>query len=194
MSAIPKTKLTPDEYLEFERESEERHEYFNGEIFAMSGAKRNHNKIVANLSGLAWQHLKGKDCEFYPTDMRVFVPETGLYTYPDLAVVCGEPVFQDNVFDTLLNPILLIEVLSETTESYDRGKKFQHYRSIESLQEYVLVSQDEARIEKYVKTGDGFWLLSEAVGLNSEIEFSSIECRVALAEVYDKIDFSIENA
>ncbi len=124
--------------------------------------------------------------------MRVFVPKTVLYTYPYVVVVCGEPKFQDNVFDTLLNPTLLIEVLSETTESYDRGKKFQHYRSIESLQEYVLVSQDEARIEKYVKRGDGFWLLSEAVGLDSEIEFASIECRISLAEVFDKIDFSDE--
>jgi len=192
MSAIPKRKLTPEEYLEIERKAEYKSEYFNGEIFAMAGAKRNHNKIVGNLTGLVWQHLKGKDCEFYPSDMRVFVPKTGLYTYPDVVVVCGEPKFQDNVFDTLLNPTLLIEVLSETTESYDRGKKFQHYRSIESLEEYVLVSQDEARIEKYLKQGDGFWVLSEAVGLDSEIEFASIECRISLAEVYDKVDFSDE--
>jgi len=192
MSAIPKTKLTPEEYLEIERKAEYKSEYFDGEIFAMAGAKRNHNKIVGNLTGLVWQNLKGKDCEFYPSDMRVFVPKTGLYTYPDVVVVCGEPKFQDKVFDTLLNPTLLIEVLSESTESYDRGKKFQHYRSIESLQEYILVSQDEARIEKYVRRGDGFWLLSEAVSLNSEIEFASIECRIALAEVYDKIDFSDE--
>lgn len=192
MNAIAKTKLTPEEYLEFERKSEERHEYFDGEIFAMSGARRNHNKAATNVSGLIWQHLRGKECESYSNDMRVFVPKTGLYTYPDVVVVCGEPKFQDKVFDTLLNPTLLIEVLSESTENYDRGKKFQHYRSIESLQEYILVSQNEARIEKYVKSGDGFWMLSEAVGLNSEIEFSSIECRVALAEVYDKIDFSDE--
>jgi len=192
MSAIPKTKLTPEEYLEFERKSETKHEYFNGETVAMSGAKRNHNVIAWNIGGELRQKLKGKNCEAYPADMRVFVPETGLYTYPDLAVVCGEPKFKDNVFDTLLNPILLIEVLSDSTEGYDRGKKFQHYRSIESLQEYVLVSQEEARIEKYVRHGDGFWLLSEAVGVESEIEFASIECRVALAEVYDKIDFTDE--
>lgn len=194
MSAIPQTKLTPAEYLKFERKSEERHEYFDGEIFAMLGAKRNHNKIVGNLSGLIWQYLKGKDCEFYPTNMRVFIPETGLYTYPDLVVACGEPQFQDDVFDTLLNPVLIIEVLSETTEGYDRGKKFQHYRSIESLQEYVLIAQDEARIEKYVKNGDGFWFFTEAVGLDSKIEFSSIECRIALEEVYDKINFAENNA
>lgn len=192
MSAIPKTKLTPEEYLDFERKAEERHEYFDGEIFAMSGAKRNHNKISTNLSGLVWQHLKGKNCESYSNDMRVFVPATGLYTYPDLVVVCGEPQFQDDTFDTLLNPVLLIEVLSDSTESYDRGRKFQHYRSIESLQEYILVSQTEARVEKYVRHGDGFWLLSEAVGLDSEIEFSSIECLIPLVEIYDKIDFSAE--
>jgi len=104
--------------------------------------------------------------------------------------VCGEPQFQDDVFDTLLNPVLLIEVLSDSTEGYDRGKKFQHYRSIESLQEYVLVAQNEARIEKYVRHGDGFWLLSEAVGFDATIEFSSIECKIALREVYDKINFS----
>jgi Uma2 family endonuclease len=193
MSAIPKTKLTPEEYLEMERRSEERHEYFDGEVFAMSGAKRNHSLIGVNLSGLLWQHLKGKDFEAYINQTRVFVPETGLYTYPDLVVVfCGKPQFQDDVFDTLLNPVLLIEVLSDSTESYDRGKKFQHYRSIESLQEYILVAQDEARIEKYVKSGDGFWVLSEAVGLEAEIKFDAIDCVIALKEVYDKVDFSNE--
>jgi Uma2 family endonuclease len=192
MSAIPKVKLTPEEYLEIERKSEERHEYFDGEIFAMSGAKRNHNKITTNLSGLVWQHLKGKNCESYANDMRVFVPETGLYTYPDLVVVCGEPEFKDDVFDTLLNPVLLIEVLSDSTEGYDRGKKFQHYRSIESLREYVLVAQDEARIEKYLKSGDGFWVLSDAVGMDASIKFESIDCVIPLREVFDKVDFSDE--
>ncbi len=192
MSAIPKTKLTPEEYLESERKSEERHEYFNGEIFAMSGAKRNHNKVATNVSGLIWQHLKGKDCESYSNDMRVFVPKTGLYTYPDLVVVCGEPKFKDNVLDTLLNPILLIEVLSDSTEGYDRGKRFQHYRSIESLREYVLVSQDEARIEKYLKQGDGFWVLSEAFGLDAKIKLDAIDCEIALSEVFDKVNFSDE--
>lgn len=192
MSAFPKTKLSPEEYLEFERKSEERHEYFAGEIFAMSGAKRNHNKITTNLNGLVWQNLKGKNCESYANDMRVFVPGTGLYTYPDLVVVCGEPKFQDDVFDTLLNAVLLIEVLSDWTESYDRGKKFQHYRSIESLREYILVSQDEARIEKYVKSGDGFWVLSEAVGIDADIRFEAIDCPIPLREVYDKVDFSDE--
>lgn len=190
MSVVPKKRISPEEYLEFERASEEKHEYLNGHVFAMSGAKRNHNKIVANLSGLLWQDLKSKDCEFYPNDMRVFVPKTGLYTYPDLVVVCGEPEFQDTIPDTLLNPVLLIEVLSDSTEGYDRGKKFQHYRSIESLREYVLVSQNEARVEKYLRQGDGFWVLSEAVGLESAIELESIECRLDLKEIFEKVIIS----
>lgn len=189
MTAIPKIKLTPEEYLKLERDSDEKHEYFNGETFLMAGAKRNHNKIVTNLNGLIWQHLKGRDCENYANEMRVFVPETCLYTYPDLVVVCDEPVFQDEVFDNLLNPILLIEVLSDSTEGYDRGRKFQHYRSITSLREYVLVSQHEARIEKYVLKGDGFWVLSEAVGPNAEIKFDSIDCMISLSDVYDKVNF-----
>lgn len=189
MSALPKRKLSPAEYLKLERESDVKHEYFNSDVFAMAGAKRNHNKIAANLSGLLWQHLKGRDCEFYPSDMRVFVGKFGLYTYPDISVVCGKPEFQDDVLDTLLNPVLLIEILSDSTEGYDRGRKFQHYRSIDTLREYVLVSQNDARIEKYVKQGDGFWVLSDAVGVESSIIFESIDCNISLAEVYDKIDF-----
>jgi Uma2 family endonuclease len=194
MAAIPKSKMTPQEYLEFERKSAEKHEYFDGEIFLMVGAKRRHNVIVLNFGSEIRQKLKGRSCEGYANDMRVSIPNIGLYTYPDLVVVCGEPNFQDDVFDTLLNPILIIEVLSETTENYDRGKKFQHYRTIETLHEYVLVSTDEARIEKFEKTGNGFWFLSEAVGIDSEIELTSIEARIQLAEIYDKIDFSVEES
>ena len=189
MSAVPKKRLTAEEYLEFERGSDIKHEFYNGRIYAMAGAKRRHNVIALNIGSEIREHLKGRDCEAYPSDMRVFVPRFGLYTYPDVSVVCGKPEFQDAVLDTLLNPVLLIEILSDSTESYDRGKKFQHYRSIESLQEYVLVSQNEARIEKYIRQGDGFWVLSEAVGVDSSITFESIDCPISLAEVYDKIDF-----
>lgn len=192
MSAIPKRKITPEEYLEIERAAEYKSEYFNGEIYAVAGANRRHNVIAWNIGGELRQKLKGKNCEAYPADMRVFVPKTGLYTYPDLVVVCGEPQFQDDAFDTLLNSILIIEVLSGITEKYDRGKKFQHYRSIESLREYVLVLQDEARIEKYLKQGDGFWVLSEAVGLDAKIKLDSIDCELALSEVFDKVSFSDE--
>lgn len=189
MSAVPKKRLTAEEYLEFERGSEIKHEFYNGRIYAMAGAKRRHNLIALNIGSEIRTHLKGRNCETYPSDMRIYIPRFGLYTYPDVSVVCGKPEFQDAVLDTLLNPVLLIEILSDSTESYDRGKKFQHYRSIESLQEYVLVSQNEARIEKYIRQGDGFWVLSEAVGVDSSIMFESIDCPISLAEVYDKIDF-----
>ncbi len=189
MSAVPKKRLTAEEYLEFERSSEIKHEFYNGRIYAMAGAKRRHNLIALNIGSEIRTHLKGRKCEAYPSDMRIYIPRFGLYTYPDVSVVCGKPEFQDAVLDTLLNPVLLIEILSDSTESYDRGKKFQHYRSIESLQEYVLVSQNEARIEKYIRQGDGFWVLSEAVGVESSIMFDSIDCPISLAEVYDKIDF-----
>lgn len=188
MSAVPKKRLTAEEYLEFERGSEIKHEFYNGRIYAMAGAKRRHNLIALNIGSEIRTHLKGRNCEAYPSDMRIYIPRFGLYTYPDVSVVCGKPEFQDAVLDTLLNPVLLIEILSDSTESYDRGKKFQHYRSIESLQEYVLVSQNEARIEKYIRQGDGFWVLSEAVGVDSSIMFESIDCPISLAEVYDKID------
>jgi len=192
MTPNPVKKMSPEEFLTFERASDEKHEYYDGTIVAMSGAKRAHNTICTNLNGLLWQHLKGKDCESYSNDMRVFVPKTRLYAYPDIVVICGEPQFQDNVPDTLTNPLLLIEILSDSTEGYDRGLKFQNYRSIDSLKEYVLVVQLEARIEKYVKHGDGFWMLSEASGLDSSITLETIDCPLSLTDVYDKVNFDAE--
>ena len=184
--------MSPAEFLAFERAADERHEYHNGEIVAMSGAKRNHNKVSTNISGLLWQHLKGKDCENYSNDMRVWVPKSRLYTYPDIVVVCGEPEFIDDEFDTLINPVLIIEILSDSTESYDRGEKFQSYRSIPTLKEYILVAQYRPQIEKYVKHGDGFWMLSEASGLDGSITLESIDCPLSLADVYDKVNFYTE--
>ena len=188
---IPKT-MSPEAFLAFERASDEKHEYRDGEIVAMSGARRAHNKISTNVSGLIWQQLKGKDCESYTSDMRVWVPKSRLYTYPDIVVVCGEPEFVDDEFDTLLNPILIIEILSESTESYDRGEKFKNYRSIASLCEYVLISQTSPAIEKYVKHGDGFWMLTDASGLDASIELDSIKCQLSLADVYDKVNFDAD--
>ena len=184
--------MTPAEYLAFERASEEKHEYLNGIVVAMSGAKRAHNLIALNLGSKIHQALKDKNCEGYPSEMRIFVPETGLYAYPDLVVACGQPEFQDDVLDTLLNPVLIVEILSDSTESYDRGLKFENYRSINSLREYILVSQNRPAVEKYVKHGDGFWLLSSAVGLDASIMLDSIECSLPLVEVYEKVKFEDE--
>jgi Uma2 family endonuclease len=188
MSSERKTRLTPAEYLALERKAEVRSEYLDGDMVAMSGGSREHNLIVGNIVGELRTHLKGRTCEVYPSDMRVNVSATGLYTYPDVTVVCGEPELQDERRDTLLNPTVIFEVLSESTESYDRGSKFAHYRKIPSLVEYVLVSQREYRIEQYVRQSDGPWLRSEVRGLKSKLELPSLQCSIELAQIYERIE------
>lgn len=189
MSVQPKPYVTPEEYLERERATEEKHEYFQGEVFAMVGASFAHVTIVSNVNASLHSQLKGKSCQAFATDLRVNVSRTGLYTYPDAGVVCGEPEFGDKHRDTLLNPKILIEVLSPSTEAYDRGKKSAHYRTIESLTEYLLVAQDQLRIEQYIRQPSGDWLLHEVSGLDGSIRLPSIECELKLAEVYDRIEF-----
>ena len=190
MSSQPKTYLTPEEYLAIERKAEYKSEYFNGEMFAMTGASRKHNLIALNIGGELRQQLKGKPCEAYVNDMRVRIPRTRLYTYPDVVVVCGEPEFEDDFIDTLLNPTLIVEVLSESTESYDRGKKSSYYRTVQSLAEYLLVSQDEYKVEQYVKQADGRWLLTDIRSPEGVVELTSIPCVLALKEVYDRVTLS----
>lgn len=187
MSTQPTTYLSLEEYLAAERKSEFRSEYVDGEVVAMTGASRKHNIIVANAIGELRQQLKNRPCELYTNDMRVKIPTASVYTYPDVVVVCGEPRFEDNFVDTLLNPTLIIEVLSESTESYDRGKKFAYYRTLQSLGEYILIAQDEYRIEQYIKQDDGRWLLSEERSLDESIELTIIQCSFALKEIYDKV-------
>src|SRR2546421_1084518 len=187
MSSQPTTQLTPEEYLAIERKAEYKSEYIDGEMVAMTGASRRHNLIALNVAREITQQLKGRPCEGYVSDMRVRVPSTRLYTYPDVVVVCGEPQFEDDYVDTLLNPTLIVEVLSESTELYDRGKKFGFYRTIESLAEYLLVAQDECRVEQYLKQHDGRWLLSDYRSPEDLVELSSIQCSLALKEVYDKV-------
>lgn len=179
--------LAPEEYLEIERRAETRSEYLDGEMFAMAGASIEHNAIVANLLGELRQQLKRRPCQVFPSDLRIHIPATGLYTYADVVVVCGEPRLEDSHLDTLLNPALLIEVLSPTSEAYDRGKKFEHYRSVEWLAEYLLVAQDAPRIEQYLRQPDGRWLFTAVSGLEATIALPSIQCELSLAEVYDKV-------
>ena len=192
VSTQPRGRITPQEYLELERKAEIRSEYIDGRMFAMSGATREHIKIVANITVELGSQFLDRPCELYPTEMRTKVSQTGLYTYPDIAVVCVEPQFEDAHFDTLLNPQLIIEVLSGSTESYDRGRKFAHYRNIESLREYVLVSQDECRIERFSRQDDGTWLYTEITDPQGSIELTSVTCRLSLSRVYHKIDFDRE--
>lgn len=187
MSAVPETLINQRDYLAFERGSEFRHEFYRGEVFQISGASREHNIIVFNLANQIGSQLRGKDCEGYANDMRVHTPVTGIYTYPDLVIVCGEPKFLDSEFDTLLNPVVLIEVLSPTTADYDRGKKFWHYQSIESLREYLLIAQDEVKIEHLIKQSDGRWAVSEYASIDAKIELPSIEIALETSEIYEKV-------
>lgn len=187
MASIPKTLITPAEYLAIERKAQVRSEYINGEMVAMTGATRNHNLITINLAREISQQLKGKSCEAYPVDMRVRIPSSDIYTYPDLVAVCGEPDFEDDTFDTLTNPTLIIEVLSDSTESYDRGMKSKYYRRIPSLEEYVLVAQDEYMVEQHVRQPGGRWLISESRSIRDRIVLACIGCALSLEEVYDKV-------
>ena len=187
MSTQLKTYLTPQEYLALEREAQIKSEYFNGEMSSMSGASRKHNLIVTNIVAELHQQMKGRPCEVYPNDMRVKVSATGLYTYPDAIVVCGEPRFEDAHVDTLLNPTLIVEVLSASTAAYDRGQKFGHYRGVESLTEYVLVAQDECKVEHFAKQGDRQWLQTVVQSLEAEIQLVSIQGVLRLREIYDKV-------
>lgn len=190
MSVQPDLLLTAQEYLELERRREGKSEFFRGEMFAMGGASFAHNTITGNLVRELGQQLKKNPCTVCPGDQRVHIPATGLYTYPDVVVVCGEPQFEDEQLDTLLNPLLIVEVLSSSTEAYDRGKKFEHYRTVASLGEYLLVAQDEPRVERYQRQEGGLWLFQAAVGLEAVVGLASIPCRLALAEVYDKVRFA----
>jgi Uma2 family endonuclease len=192
MSSVPKLRFTLEQYLALERQAEYKSEFLDGEIFAMAGARREHNLIVSNVLASLHGQLRGRPCETYPSDMRVKVAATGLCTYPDVVVVCGEPRFEDENGDTLLNPTLLVEVLSRTTEAYDRGEKFAHYRLLESLAEYVLIAQDRCRVERFTRQPDGQWLLSEARDLGAAMALPSIGSQLALAEVYERVKLPAE--
>lgn len=184
---IPKPRLTAEEYLAQERQAEHKSEYFDGEIVAMAGASREHNLIVGSLIRLLGNHLLERDCNVYPSDMRLHIPNTNTYTYPDVVVTCGEEFFTDDHFDVLKNPLVLIEVLSDSTEAYDRGKKFRHSQQIPSLAEYLLVSQVPYRVELYVRQSKNLWLYSVAYDPDDVIHLASIDCKLSLKDIYVKV-------
>lgn len=190
MAKYAEQLISPQQYLERERVTEYKSEYLGGRIFAMVGASRAHNLITTNLGRELSLRLKGRPCETYGSDMRVKVSQTGLYTYPDVVVVCGEVRFEDEHLDTLLNPTVIFEVLSPSTEAYDRGDKFTHYRRLESLVEYLLISQHRCQVERYVRQADGQWLLSEFNDPQGKLELTSIGCQIPLAEIYERVEFA----
>ena len=187
-SAVSRTYLTPRQYLAIERKSEIRHEYHRGEVFAMAGASREHNLVALNIASDFRNQLRDRPCEVYISDMRVRVEATGLYTYPDVVVACGEPRFEDDEVDTLLNPTLIVEVLSPSTEAYDRGKKFLQYRTIPSLSDYVMVAQDEVRVEHYLRQDDR-WVLIELNRPDQTFVAESLGCTMRVSEIYRKVEF-----
>jgi len=181
--------MSEADYLVFERASDVRHEYYDGEVWAMASASREHNLICTNIVRVLGNQLLERPCEIYQSDMRVKIQISTVYTYPDIAIACGDPQFTDETVDILLNPTLLIEVLSPSTERHDRGEKFHHYRQIKSLREYCLISQDKARVEVYQLAAENKWLLTEANGLHNNIALASLDCTLSLAEVYRRVAF-----
>ena len=179
--------LSPDEYLAQERAAEFRSEYFDGETFLMAGASRRHNLLVANLLRLLGNRLLDRDCHVYPSDMRIKIEKYSKYTYPDIAVTCGEEIFEDDHEDVLLNPQVIIEVLSESTEAYDRGRKFEHYQAIGSLHEYVLVSQSTLRVERFVRQSERIWTYFEYRAPDESVRFEAVDCEIMLSELYAKL-------
>ncbi len=184
---LPKTIITAEEYLELERKADYKSEFYKGEMFGMAGATKEHNKIVASLIAEIGQFLKKKDCFIFPSDLRLHSYENGLYTYPDVTIVCGEEKYYDDKFDTLTNPMVLIEVLSASTEEYDRGTKFKLYRSIPSLQSYVMVSSTEYLAEVYTRNNDE-WIFTSAKDKGGSIYISAIDYTIMLADIYAQID------
>ena len=187
------THLTPEEYITLERKAipdaeTVRSEYINGEIIKMPGASFAHNIITNNISSELHTRLKGSECVAFVNDMRVSVPTAKSYFYPDVGVVCEDPRFEDDVFDSLLNPIVIVEVLSPSTEAYDRGEKFAHYRQLTSLQEYVLVSQDQIRVDHY-RRQERLWIFTDIEKHDEILQLPSIQCELPLQEIYARVTF-----
>ena len=185
-SLAAETLFTPEEYLALERKATLKSEYINGEILAMSGASNAHNLITLDIGTELNIQLRGRECLVYTNDMRVRTSPMGSYFYPDVVAVCGNPHFEDNVFDTLLNPTLVMEVLSPSTEASDRGEKFKHYQELTSLQEYILVSQDKVRVEQY-RLAKTQWVQTELHALEDVLSLTSIRCELPLRDIYRRV-------
>ena len=178
--------MTPAQYFDFEEKSEIRHEYLNGDIIAMAGGSEAHSLVTGNAHGELRNALKNRPCRVYESNMRVKISASGLETYPDASVVCGHSKFEDLRRQALLNPLLIVEVLSESTETYDRGKKFWHYRQLPSLQEYVLISQDSALVEIFSRQASDEWLLRTYEGLETKVRFACLDVEILMRDLYAK--------
>lgn len=188
MASLPKPFLTEQEYLEIERAADFKSEFLNGQMYAMAGTTAAHVRLSVNLIVAFTTRLRGKGCEVFHSDLRVKIPRGNLYTYPDLSVACG-PKFADDVLDTLVNPVLIVEVLSASTRDYDRGEKLRLYQTIPSFVEYLLVDQYTIAVEHWRKQPDASWLVREIAGLDGEVVLDSVGCRIGLRDIYEGIEF-----
>lgn len=190
MSALPKRKYTIEEYIELYKNSEERFEYFDGEIFSMAGGKIDHSEIGANVLHQLRNQLAGRPCRVYGPDAAVKVPTAPPFRLPDVSVVCGQRITESvQGIDALVNPLLIVEVLSETTEAYDLNKKFVAYQSIDSFQEYLVIAQKYAHVILHTKQGNGFWLRRDVMGLDSEVHLETLNVTLTLREIYENVQF-----
>jgi Uma2 family endonuclease len=186
-----KLRYQPEEYLALEETAEYKSEYIDGEIAPMTGGSINHNRIVRNVLTLFTVALDSTECEALGGDMRLWLPEYNVFTYPDITVICDDPVFYPGRTDTISNPVLIVEVLSPSTEDDDRGTKFQRYRSLPMLHDYILIHQSNAQIEHYGRTQNGGWLLTETKGFEAVLDISTFEIKLPLAQVYERVDWSL---
>jgi Uma2 family endonuclease len=192
MSAIPQVQISFDEYLARERASQTKSEYYAGQIFAMSGGTPRHNTISGNIFANARNKLRGTPCRPFNSDQRIRIQSCGLATYPDVSIVCGELRLDTQDIDAIVNPRVIFEVLSNSTESYDRGKKFDFYRQLDTLRNYVLISQEEAQVECFTRQSNGDWLLSIHKGLDTVLPLSTIAIEMLLTDIYEDVVFGPE--
>ena len=181
--------IIAEDYLEQERAALEKHEYYKGEVFAMSGSSLEHVIITRNLTISVGNKLKGKSCQPYGNDLRMHIPLNTLFTYPDLSIICGKPELLDNNFDTATNPTVIIEILSPSTRNYDMGIKFKLYRDINALKEYILIDSENVYVEKHVRQADNSWLLSEVKNIDEQLKIESVQIIIALKDIYEGISF-----
>jgi len=182
---------TPEEYLELEEKAEFRNEYRDGEIVPMTGAALNHNQITINLVALLHLAFKRKKHRVFSNDLRLWIPSDRIYTYPDIMVIAGKPIFQGDRTDIVTNPVLVAEVLSQSTKNYDKGEKFDFYRSIPELREYILIDQYKVHVMQYYKTDSGSWLLTDYQTGDAVLELASIDLQIPLSEIYEQVDFEL---
>jgi Uma2 family endonuclease len=190
MASNPVSRLTEEQYLAIERAAQFKSEFLNGEMFAMAGVSMQHSRIQTNLLVELSNRFQGSACEAFGSDFRVRVSSSGMYTYPDVSAVCGKPILADNHQDILLNPVVIFEVLSPSTESYDRGLKFQHYRTIESLKDYILVNQNRILIEQFIRRADNTWTLRDYPRPEDELKIDSIGVQIPLARIYERVEIT----